>query len=314
MRPGSLAPLRSLLPSIGITKRRLKHLEAVRLIREQRDNGKQDLAYNARPFVLCGIPLRRPPQNQLLHTRRNGRFFLQIAAHPQFGLPFGQDRLIPVWIATLAVRNKTREVHFNTGAQMLDFFRLPKDGPHYRRLLGGFMRLFAATIFFGTQEQPDHTAVVDWARFHFFDRMRLWFNRDESRNSSPTSEYDNVIVLSDAFYREIDGHRIPVEREVVSALTHAPGVLDLYLWLAWKSWTTNGTPAYIPLFGHNGLKHQLGCKDYSTDKRFRQSLHKWIGRIKVLWPQCPAVITADGRLLVVRSCRNSAAVKGSSGQ
>jgi hypothetical protein len=49
--------------------------------------GKQDLAYNARPFVLCGIPLRRPPRNQLLHMRRNGRFFLQIAGHPQFGLP-----------------------------------------------------------------------------------------------------------------------------------------------------------------------------------------------------------------------------------
>ena len=65
-------------------------------IREERENGIQQLAFNARPFVLCGIPLRRPPITQLIHWRRNGRFFLDITGHPDFGLPFGQDRLIPI--------------------------------------------------------------------------------------------------------------------------------------------------------------------------------------------------------------------------
>ena len=100
-------------------------------------------------------------------------------------MPFGQDRLIPIWIATLALWKKTREVHFDSAAQMLDFFRLPKDGPHYRRLLEGFTGLFAATIFFGTEEQPNRSVVVDWARFHFFDRMRLWFNRVTRRTLRP---------------------------------------------------------------------------------------------------------------------------------
>jgi hypothetical protein len=306
------AIIRSSLPAVRLTRQRLRHLESIQLVREQRNTGKQDLAYNARPFVLCGIPLRRPPQNQLLHTRCNGRLFLQIAGHPQFGLPFGQDRLISIWIATLALWKKTREVHFESAAQMLDFFRLPKDGPYYRRLLEGFTRLFAPTIFFGTEEQPNRAAVIDWAQFHFFDRMRLWFNRDDSLNSSPAGEHDNVIVLSEAFYREIDEHRIPVEREVVAALTHAPGALDLYLWLVWKSWTVNGTAARIPLFADNGLKNQLGSKEYSTDKRFRQRILQWIGRIKLLWPECPAAITEDGRSLVVRSSRSFPAVKSPS--
>lgn len=47
------------MPAIGITKRRLKQLEAIQLIREQRRAGKQNLALNASPFVLCGIPLRQ---------------------------------------------------------------------------------------------------------------------------------------------------------------------------------------------------------------------------------------------------------------
>ena len=82
--PGALSftSLQSVLPSIGISKRRLKQLEALQLIREQRDNHAQELAFHAKPFVLCGLPLRRPPEGRLLYTRRNGKLFLQIARHP----------------------------------------------------------------------------------------------------------------------------------------------------------------------------------------------------------------------------------------
>ncbi len=97
----SFTPLQTALPSIGLTKRRLKHLEAIHLVREQRDTGAQDLAFNARPFILRGIPLRRPRSDQLAFTRRNGRFLLEITAHPRFGLPYGQDRLIPIWVARI---------------------------------------------------------------------------------------------------------------------------------------------------------------------------------------------------------------------
>jgi hypothetical protein len=249
-KPGSVAAssftsFQSALPSIGITKRTLKHLEAIQLVREQREWRTQELAYNARPFVLCGIPLRRPPQEQLTYARHNGHFLLEITAHPRYGLPYGQDRLIPIWVATLAVQQKSRVVHFSSAAQLLEFFRLPKDGPHYRRMVEGFQRVFAATVFFGTEQQPERMAVVDLARFQFFDRMQLWFNTTEQQQPLLTERFDNLITLSDPFYREIDEHRIPVEREVVAALAQAPGVLDFYVWLVWKSCTVNGRPVSI---------------------------------------------------------------------
>jgi hypothetical protein len=58
--------------------------------------------------------------------------------------------LIPIWVATLAVQQQSRVIRFSSAAQLLEFFRLPKDGPHYRRMVEGFQRVFAATIFFGT--------------------------------------------------------------------------------------------------------------------------------------------------------------------
>jgi len=66
----SFLPLNSILPRIGITRQTVKRLEAIQMVREQRDNGNQELAYHARPFVLCGIPLRRPPADELVHRRQ----------------------------------------------------------------------------------------------------------------------------------------------------------------------------------------------------------------------------------------------------
>jgi len=113
---GSFTTVGAILPSLGISKRRLRQLDLVQLVRDQRETGRQTLGFNARPFILCGISLRRPPANQLVHARRNGRFSLEITAHPRYGLPFGQGRLILIWVATLAVKQKTRNVQFGSAA------------------------------------------------------------------------------------------------------------------------------------------------------------------------------------------------------
>jgi hypothetical protein len=302
-----LTAVGNLLPKIGITTRRLKQLETISLIREQRDSGHQELAYNARPFVLCGIPLRRPPRDQLAYLRRNGKFFLEIIGHPRFGLPYGQDRLIPIWIATLALQQNSRIVHFRRASQMLEFFHLTKDGRHYRRIVEGFQRVFAATIFFGTDDQPGRNRMTDCTRFHFFERMRLWF-----ADADPASEdgrFENAITLSDAFFRECNQHRIPVEREVVAALANAPGLLDFYVWLVWKSWSLRGRTARIPLLGPGGLTEQLGNAPYAVERTFRLTISRWLRAVTALWPQCPASVSEDGHALVVRSSQTASAVR-----
>jgi hypothetical protein len=102
--------IHNVAPTITISKRRIKQLDSIQLIRDQRDNRQQQLAFHARPFVLCGLPLRRPPRSQLVHSRHSGNFFLHVTAHPDFGLPFGQDSLIPIWVATLALQQKNRTI------------------------------------------------------------------------------------------------------------------------------------------------------------------------------------------------------------
>lgn len=306
---GSTLPsVDSVLPQIHITKHRLKQLEAITLIREQRNNGNQALAYNARPFVLCGIPLRRPCQQELIYLRRNGRFFLEITGHPRFGLPYGQDRLIPIWIATLALQQRSRFVRFPSAAQMLEFFHLSKDGRHYRRIVEAFKRVFAATIFFGTEDNPDANPMTDFMRFNFFESMRLWFSGTGSEEATEHGE-QNSITLSEAFYEEINQHRIPVEREVVAALANAPGVLDFYIWLVWKSWSVCGHAVRIPLVGPGGLTHQLGNAPYTLERTFRLTISRWLKTVHALWPDCSAKLSHDGHALIIRPSSRTAAIR-----
>jgi hypothetical protein len=282
---------------IKITRRVDKRVEAIEMIRTKRDSGQQDLAYSARPFVLCGLPVRRPPADQLKHVRRNGKFVLEVTAHPDCGLPYGQDRLIPMFLSTLAVRTKSPEIRFSSAAELLDMFGREKGGAQYKRLIDGFTRIFGATVFFRTDTQAERAVLIHHHRFNFLKEAQLWFSRDPDQRRLP-GDLENVVVLSDEFFKEIINSQIPADLEVVRALAHAPAVLDLCVWLMWRCYTARGETR-IPLFGDVGLAAQLGSVEYSRERRFRQKLEQWLLSIRAVWPECPAYIAENGHELVL---------------
>ena len=261
----------------------------------KREQGNQTLGFCARPFVLCGLPLRRPKAGELLYERRNGRFVLQITGHPHFGLPFGQDRLVPIFLATLAVRQQSQTVRFESAAAMLDTFGMQKGGKEYRRLVAAFERIFGATMFFGTDSVKSGARVVHRARFNFLREARIWYSRG---SEVPSGESGNLIVLSDEFYAEVMAHPIPTDLEALKVLAAAPGALDLFMWLGYRCYVAKG-PERIPLFGELGLAHQFGSVEYSRPRRFRAMLEQWLATIRVIWPECPATMTRDGRSLEI---------------
>jgi hypothetical protein len=176
-------------------------------------------------------------------------------------------------------------------------------------MVNGFQRIFAATIFFATEEKPCGARLIDFSRFHFFDHMRLWFNSDPAAPTANSIAHDNVITLSEAFHQEIEQHSIPVEREAIACLAHAPGTLDFCIWLVWKTWTVTSASVRIPLFGPHGLSQQLGTAEYSNGRFFRRKLQHWLRQVKVVWPGCPVAISNDGQVLVVGSSKTSPAIQ-----
>lgn len=255
------------------------------------------MCFSSRPFVLCGLPVRALPAGQLLYERRNGNFILQITGHPEFGVPYGQDRIVPIFLATLAVRQKSQTIRFRSAAEMLDTFGMHKGGTDYRRLIAAFERIFGATMFFGTESTNARARVIQRSRFNFLREARIWYNR--SPDQLPVSdEFENVIVLSDEFYTEITDHPVPTDLEAVKVLMGSPGLLDLFMWLSYRCFVAKGEES-IPIFGPVGLVAQIGSVEYARPRRLREKLAEWIETIRVMWPECPARISADGDRLLI---------------
>jgi hypothetical protein len=276
-----------------VSRYRLKQAEGIALVRSNREAGWQSLAFAARPFILCGLPIRRPPPDQLLFERRNGAYRLQITGHPQFGLPFGQDRLVLIFLATLAVRQKSQAVRFRSAAELLDTFGMAKGGKEYRRIVAAFERIFGATIFFSNDSTHRAATVVHRSRFNFLKEAEIWYSR-----SGEAIAGQNTITLSDEFYSEISCHPIPADLDAIRVLAAAPALLDLFMWLTYRCFVATG-PEAIPIFGPIGLTQQLGCVEYSRPSRFRGMLQQWITTIHTFWPECPAIVSRDGQNLLI---------------
>src|SRR5262245_52077180 len=292
-RAGSI--LQGRFPEFHVSRRRLHQAESIQLVRDRRNAANQQLGFASRPFVLCGLPVRCPSRSTLVYERRNGLFTLQITGHPDFGLPFGQDRLVPIFLATLAVRQQSQTIRFRSAAQMLDIFGMAKGGKEYRRLVAAFERIFGATIFFGAESTRRQARVIQRSRFNFLSAAQIWYNRDPAQELL-SGGFENVIVLSEEFYKEVMAHPIPTDIEAVRAFGSAPAVLDLFMWLTYRCFIARSEER-IPLFGSFGLTAQLGSVEYSRPRRFRAMLEHWLGQVRAVWPECPAQICADGHYL-----------------
>jgi hypothetical protein len=294
-RAGDL--LRQHHPDLIVSRQKLRTAEGVTLIREKRESRSQSICFASRPFVLCGLPVRRLPKGQLLYERRNGRFTLQVTGHPDFGVPFGQDRIVPIFLATVAVRQQSPVLRFKSAAQMLETFGMQKGGKEYRRLIQAFERIFGATIFFGTDEQRQKARVITKGRFNFLREAKLWYTRD-TETTALGEDFENEIVLSEEFYSEINAHRIPTDLDAVKLLVHSPAVLDLFMWLSYRSFTAKGEER-IPLFGPEGPSAQLGSVEYARPRKFREQLEHWLLCVRRIWPECKAQIARDGTALLI---------------
>jgi hypothetical protein len=58
------------------------------------------------------------------------------------------------------------------------------------------------------------------------NEARIWYSKDPDQKLLP-GDCQNMIVLSEEFYREILNHPIPTDLEAAKALSSSPAALDL---------------------------------------------------------------------------------------
>lgn len=307
-RIGDIARLHQ--PELLVSKQQIKKVECIELVRNNRDSRSQSFGYAPRPFVMCNFPHKRPTNTAALYERFNGDFVLRILPDPGLGVPYGKDRIWPIFLSTVAVIQQSPVIRFKTASEILDLFGMHNSGHQFNRLVDGFKRIFSATIVFGprddikqqnlfAEENGVDAPKLAFARerFHFIDKATLWYDRQDRG----TKHFENEIVLNPTFFNEIMAHPIPTDLDAVRALADSPGALDLYMWLTYRCFAiAPGIETPVPLFGPHGLVHQLGSEQYARPRDFRRQLDLWLRAVRLLWPNCPAKINNDGDYLVLR--------------
>ena len=292
-------------PQKPTSKRTIKRSNWLVAIREDREEGKPpQFGYLARPFILCGLPFKKPQKGVSYYKRQNGNEVLEIIGHPEHGLPFGMDIEVLIWTCILAKRAMLRNngkcppvLEFASGAEFLKAFDLPLDGASYTRAIERFTRVVYATWYFGPPN-PTKKKLNLW-KFAFFDRVNLWFDPELHTPNLPGEEFkNNQLFLSTALRAEMERSLPVIEMETLKAWANNPTQVYFNIWLAWRCHDAK-PGVQIPLMGPNGVKDQCGFEGYDDPEdgpyNFRRKVKGLLQNAKISWSDCPVKLVAEGK-------------------
>ena len=155
------------------TQRQKKRIDAAIVARECRESSTQELAYNARPFTVTILPVR-PKTGLQVWERRNGSRYLRIEAADGQLLPYGQDRLVLLILATAACQQKSRVIRLGSESDILRLFGKSDAGVKYEHLAASFHRIMVASITWGTDGMAKGARLIEASRMLLLEEFRLW--------------------------------------------------------------------------------------------------------------------------------------------
>ena len=272
---------------------------------ESRHLQKLSLGFCAREFVLCGLPYK--PTKQKEFVRQNGNLRLRVYGDPALGIPFGQDRLIPIWLASAfqaAGEPDHNRIYFRSASDILKAFEIPIDGHEMQLLRERLMRVFSATYQVELKEkQKDGSIVWNAQRYQLITRVCLWFNNSEKENQyTLESAWKNYIDLDPYFAQDLRKRSLPIDMNTVIALKRSPALLDYYAWMAWRCYgllKSGQIEVRVPIFGAHGYWAQSGSS--STDEsNIKELMRQRHAKLLTYWKECPSELTSNTEYIIVR--------------
>ena len=260
----------------------------------------QVLGFTPRDFVVIGLPYKNPKTS--LYVRQNGALTFTITGGAH-GVPYAQDRLLVIWLATVfkvCGSPETNAIAFDSLREIARTLGKASSGQQRQRIEAGFLRLFDAT-FLVSDTRPN---TVRRARYQLMQRMRLWRENETSQPNQHTL-WPNVLVYDPVFASDIRTGAIPTDFQSVLALSDNMGPLSLYQFEAHGSYLQarlGKADRGVPVLGSSGLLAQIGCNVRETDSRkARATVRHWHGIVKRLWPNCPNELVRNDTILMVRA-------------
>ena len=262
-----------------------------------------DMGFMARLLALCSLP-RTNPRNRLQYVRRNGPYTLTITATGPYKLPFGNlPRLLLAWVCTEAVRTRSRELVL--GRSLSQFMRklfIYHDSAGTTgartRLRNQMNRLFGCTVSL-VYENDRVSATINSP---IASRTELWW---DPRSLDELVLWNSTIRLGEDFFQEIIQHPVPLNMNILRALSRSSLGLDLYLWLLYRTFTLKHPLklSWVQLYRQFGVDPDR-AGDKCTVNNFRTDCLRELKKIKLAWPALDYA-TLRGAL-EIRTCLRAA--------
>lgn len=302
-------------------KKKRKQIMDVEKIKDDRKILSQNVGWLFRPLALCPFPANalgkrtvidengEYEEYKILWKRRSYNIEVEILGHPEYGVPYGQDVLIILYLAYLAVIQKSRKIKVNFYRDYMNFWGMnPKSGYKYQLVIDSLKRVRNSKY-----KITDENEVImnknKEKEIHYLYIKNLDLICLPKKPAAPPSVEDQYIVLSESFYEEIKEYRIPFNIDAVRILKSRPAYLNFYIWLGFRVAQLNKKrieleqkkiDLFIPYWGEYGLINQLSTQ-IKRKPDFRLRVKRWLDATKELWPLCPVKIKEDGLYFEVES-------------
>ena len=255
-----------------------------------------DLGFMARMLVLCSLP-RTNPGHRKEYKRVNGPLTLIMLSSSKTKLPYGNlPRLLLAWVCTEAVQTQSRELVL--GSSLSEFMRKLGMAPlgggsrgERTRLRNQIDRLFNANVRLTYEDEHGKQFIAS----NIADRGELWW---DPKRPNERVLWESKIYLGEAFFNEIIRHPVPLDMNTLTALKRCSLGLDLYLWLAYRTFSLK-RPLRLTW---KQLYRQFDADpskagNHDTVQYFRRKVLRELKKIKLAWPSLNYA-TAPGVLIL----------------
>ena len=249
-----------------------------RLVRAEESDS--DIGYMGRLMALCSLP-RTNPGNRLQYKRVNGPYKLIMIAGGDNKLPFGHiPRLLLVWVCTEAVRTQSRDLLL--GKSLSDFMRIVGVNPagaSFARVRNQMKRLFACQISLIYEDKRGASSRVSSL---IADRADFWWHE---RHPDKQIQWQSKIELGEKFFDEITSHPIPLDMNILKALSRSSLGLDIYQWINYRTFGLMRplTLTWAQLYRQFGVDPNKANDTRPVDY-FRTDFLRELKKIKTAWP------------------------------
>lgn len=250
-----------------------------------------ELAFMARQLVQVTLPHSNPKGSPPEWYRTNGNLTLSIrpgyATDPKtgerycIGYPYGTvPRLLLFWLVTEIVQKRSR--HIELGHSLADFMREigldPSRGgkrSDAHRLREQMHRLFRAQISFDQMTESGQR----WLDMQIAPQGEFWW---DLKSPEQGTLWKSWIEVGEKFYQAVLASPVPIDMRALKALRKSPLALDLYAWVAHRTFTQvkKGSAQKVTW---QQLHAQFGG-DYSDIKDFKRKAKAALRKIATVYP------------------------------